>query len=604
MRLRDPRFVRLVVPHGRGLALIVALTFISVALDTLAPWPLKLLVDNVLADKPLPESLVWLRQLPASDSPAGLIAWLAGATVLLFLATWSLRSWAAYLQSGIASRMKYGLAAQLFDHLQRLSLRFHTARPTGDLIRRVMVDCDFLQQCTLGVLTPCLTAAASLAAMFAVMWSLDPGLSLVALLVLLPMGLAIRLLYRQMVERAYAQQELEGEMLSVAEQNLTALPVVQAFTREELEDQRYRRLTHRTLRAYFSSLASELKFDLSVGSASAVGTAALMVLGGYHVLEGTLTVGSLLVFLSYLATLYAPLETLAGLAPGLAKAVAGARRVGEVLEVEDAIAEPSDPMPLPVSSTARGARIVFDQVTFGYEGGRPVLHDVCLEIEPGEVVALVGHSGAGKSTLVSLIPRLFDPWQGRVMFDGADLRDLKVRELRTQVALVLQESPLLPMSVAENIAYGRPDATVSQIQEAAVAAHADDFIRRLPQGYETLLGEWGAKLSGGERQRLAIARALVKEARVVVLDEPTSALDAQTESLLTKSIHNLTRGRTTLIIAHRASTIRRADRIVVLQKGRIVGSGSHEQLSANCPAYRRLFASHFPARQAVSLPCT
>ena len=233
-----------------------------------------------------------------------------------------------------------------------------------------------------------------------------------------------------------------------------------------------------------------------------------------------------------------------------------------------------------------------------------MLHDICLEIEPGEVVALVGHSGAGKSTLVSLIPRLFDPWQGRVMFDGADLRDLKVRELRTPVALVLQESPLLPMSVAENIAYGRPDATVSQIQEAAVAAHADDFIRRLPQGYETLLGEWGAKLSGGERQRLAIARALVKEARVVVLDEPTSALDAQTESLLTKSIHNLTRGRTTLIIAHRASTIRRADRIVVLQKGRIVGSGSHEQLSANCPAYRRLFASHFPARQAVSLPCT
>jgi ATP-binding cassette subfamily B protein/subfamily B ATP-binding cassette protein MsbA len=602
MKLRDPRFVELVVPYWRGLAFIVTLTFASVAVEVLAPWPFKLLIDNVLAGEPLPDPVAWLQSLPGANSAAGLIAWLALGTVVLFLGTWSLRAWAAYLQTGIGSQMKYALAARLFDHLQRLSLRFHAVRPAGDLIRRVTTDCDFLHQLMLGVLTPCLTAVASLFAMFAVMWALDPWLSVVALLVLLPMGLAIRLLFRQMTERAYAQQELEGEMLSVAEQNLTALPVVQAFTREELEDQRFRQLTHRTLRAYFHSLASELTFDLSIGSASAVGTAALMVLGGYHVLDGKLSVGSLLVFLSYLASLYAPLETLTSLAPGVAKAAAGARRVGEVLEVDDALRESADARPIPQSPEKCGGRLVFDHVTFGYEPGRPVLHDICLEVEPGEVVALVGHSGAGKSTLVSLIPRLFDPWQGRVTFDGADLRDLKLVDLRLRVALVLQDSLLLPMTVADNIAYGQPDATRTRIKAAAVAAHADEFIDRLANGYDTMLGQWGATLSGGERQRLAIARALIKDAPIVILDEPTSALDAQTESLLTKSLQNLTRGRTTFIIAHRASTIRRADRIVVLQKGRIVEIGRHEQLIDHCGAYQRLFASHSGSRPAVS--CT
>jgi ATP-binding cassette subfamily B protein/subfamily B ATP-binding cassette protein MsbA len=259
---------------------------------------------------------------------------------------------------------------------------------------------------------------------------------------------------------------------------------------------------------------------------------------------------------------------------------------------------------MPCPSGRCEGRIVFDRVTFGYEPGRPVLHEISLEVAPGEVIALVGHSGAGKSTLVSLIPRLFDPWQGRVTFDGVDLRDLKLTDLRQQVALVSQESLLLPMTVAENIAYGRPDATRMRIEAAAVAAHSDEFIRRLSDGYETMLGEWGATLSGGERQRLAIARALVKDAAVVILDEPTSALDAHTESLLNGSLQNLTRGRTTLIIAHRPSTIRRADRIVVLQKGRIVEIGKHEQLLETCSVYRRLFGAHSTARQAASVPCT
>jgi ATP-binding cassette subfamily B protein/subfamily B ATP-binding cassette protein MsbA len=327
-----------------------------------------------------------------------------------------------------------------------------------------------------------------------------------------------------------------------------------------------------------------LQFSIATGGVMALGTAALIGVGGAHVIDHHITVGGLLVFLAYLASLYAPLETLATVSAGLANAAASSRRVFDVL---DAAEEVSDrPGARALVGRAAG-HVVFRGVSFGYEPDRPVLVDIDLEAHPGETVALVGRTGAGKSTLMSLVPRFFDPWAGRVTLDGTDVRDLTLASVRQQVALVLQEPFLLPVSIADNIAYGRADATRADVVAAAEAANAAEFVASLPAGFDTVIGERGATLSGGQRQRIAIARALVRDAPVLILDEPTAALDAETEALLLEALDRLMVGRTTFIIAHRLSTIRGADRIAVLEEGRVVELGTHDDLVGRGGAYER-----------------
>jgi ATP-binding cassette subfamily B protein/subfamily B ATP-binding cassette protein MsbA len=380
---------------------------------------------------------------------------------------------------------------------------------------------------------------------------------------------------------------------------LTALPIVQAFGREAQGDQEFRTLSLRTLHAYQRAILSQMQFKVGVGTATAVGTAAMMLLGGLQVLQGTLSIGTLLVFLSYLASLYIPLEMLAYISMGFASAAARARRVLEVLAVEDEVREAPTVRPFPLRpEDVAGHRFAprhvrLENVTFGYETDRPVLRNVTLEARPGETVALVGPTGAGKSTLVALIPRLFDPWEGRVTIDGVDVREVQIADLRSQVAFVLQDPLLLPLSIADNIAYGRPGARRDEVVAAAVAANADEFIRRLPEGYETVIGERGATLSGGERQRLAIARALLKDAAVLILDEPTSALDVSTEAQVLQALDRLMAGRTTFIIAHRLSTVRRADRVAVLQDGAIVEAGTHQELLTAGGVFEKLTLAQF-----------
>jgi ATP-binding cassette subfamily B protein/subfamily B ATP-binding cassette protein MsbA len=378
-------------------------------------------------------------------------------------------------------------------------------------------------------------------------------------------------------------------LFSFTQQTLAAIPVVQAFATEERNRQRFRGLARDAVALSQRGNLLQSAHGLTNGLMTTIGTAVVLFFGGARVLAGALSLGSLLVFLAYLRSMQGAAQGLLSTYARLKAAEAGADRVLEVLEAEEQVRDLPGARPLP----GGGGHLRFEAVTFGYEPGRPVLHSLSLEARPGETVALVGPTGAGKSTLVSLIPRFFDPWEGQVTLDGSDLRELQLASLRAQIALVLQEPFLLPLTVAENIAYGRPSASRAEIEAAAAAANAAAFIERLPQGYETVIGERGATLSGGERQRLSIARALLKEAPVLILDEPTSALDAGTEALLLEALERLMAGRTTLIIAHRLSTIRHADRIVVLDAGRIVEAGTHQELLAARGSYHQLHDLQF-----------
>jgi ATP-binding cassette subfamily B protein/subfamily B ATP-binding cassette protein MsbA len=554
---------------------------LKAGLEVLKPWPLKVLVDQVLGDKPVPEALAWL---PGPATRDNLLTWCVAGTVVLFLLAWAVGLAAAYANTGFGQRMVFDLAGNLFGRLQRLSLRFHSHKPIGDSIRRVTTDCGCVSSIVVDALLPVAMALVSLAGMFAILWRLDRTLTLWSLAVVPYMMLVFRVYAGPMEERSSRHEEAEGRLYDVVEETLSAIPVVQAFALEEHAEDRFRKTTGAIFDATRSVRSVELQFKVLMELATAAGTAAVVWLGARHALEGRVSVGDMLVFLSYLASLYAPLEAVMYTPFTIQQAAGSARRVREILETEPEVQDRPGARPL----APGGGHVRLEDVTFGYEPGRPILHGVSLEARPGETVAIVGATGAGKSTLVSLVPRFFDPWDGRVTFDGMDVRDVQLQSLRGRVALVLQESFLFPLTVAENIAYGRPGVSRVEIEAAARDANAHAFIERLPRGYDTVAGERGATLSGGERQRLAIARALLGNTPVLILDEPTSALDAETEALLLEALQRLMAGRTTFVIAHRFSMVRHADRIVVLQRGRIVESGTHVELLRAGGTYYRL----------------
>jgi ATP-binding cassette subfamily B protein/subfamily B ATP-binding cassette protein MsbA len=596
---RELKLLRYAKPHWQGFVGMTGAALFGVAANLARPWPLKLLIDNVIDDKPIPR---WLGAVPGADSRHGLLVWIVVAEIVLFLASTFASMVTSYASLTLGQYMTWSLGGDLFRHLQRLSLLFHNKREAGDLIERVTTDSYSVDTLLTGAVLPMIQAVATLVLVLVVMIALEWRLTLLAVSVVPLIVLATRLFARPMRERAREQRDSEGRMASVVEQTLGAMPAVQAFTREQDQELRFRHHADQTVRAYARSALTGMGFQLATGLVLTLGTAAVLYVGGLLALEGALTAGTIVVFVSYVASLYDPIEALSHTAQTIQNAAAETDRVMEIMEIEPAVTDRPGAAERPVAGPIR-----YENVTFGYEPGREVLHEISFKADPGEVLAIVGPTGAGKTTLASLLVRFFDPWQGRVTIGGVDIREFTLRSLRGQIALVLQDPFIFPTTIGENIGLGKADASREEIVAAAEAANAHAFIARLPDGYDTLVGERGATLSGGEKQRLSIARAFVKDAPVLILDEPTSALDARTEGMLLEALERLMTGRITLVIAHRLSTIRHADEILVVDRGRIVERGSHDRLIDSDGLYSSLYrrqmqiAEHGPSTAARSV---
>ncbi|MEW6305401.1 MAG: ABC transporter ATP-binding protein [Verrucomicrobiota bacterium] len=584
-------------PDAPRIAWIGGLLLLSIGANLLKPWPLAIIVDGVLGDKPLP---AWLPTATDTAGKLALLPLLGGLIFLLHAAQGALSAAQNFIAIGVGLRGLTRVRNEVFSRLQRLSLRFHQGAQTGDTIYRAAWDTYSFQTLFQQGLVMFLTAALSLCLMVVVMWQLNVRLTLVALAIVPALILAIRVFGAAMRERGAAAQAADSRVISQVQQTIAALPLIQSYTREAQETERYRGLTQSAEAKRLAQHGWELLYWLGISVVFGIGTAAIVWVGAGQVAAGALTVGQLLIFIAYLAQLYEPLNQLSHVGATVSTASAGAQRVFELLDTPEEVRDHADARPIVsrVESAAAHSRALviqggleFNRVSFAYQPGHPVFSEISFTLKPGETAALVGPSGAGKTTLLSLLPRFFDPSGGAVKLDGVDLRELRLQDLRANVALVPQQPVLLPATIAENIAFGKPDATRAEIEAAARAANADAFIAKLPQGYDTVVGEGAARLSVGEAQRLNLARAFLKNAPILLLDEPTSSLDAESEDAVLAGMTQLMKGRTTLIVAHRLRTIRSVDRILTLQDGRLAENGAHAELMEGGGYYARLAAN-------------
>jgi ATP-binding cassette, subfamily B, bacterial len=543
----------------------------------LSPVPLAIAVDNVIGTDQLPGVLDAILPGFVTDSDAGILAFAAALQIFVVLLTQLQESAWYVLNTVTGERLTLGFRARMFDHVQRLSLRFHDRRDTSDSIYRIQYDAEALQHVTEAVF-PFVSSTLTLLAALYVTLSIDWLLAIVAFGVVPVLFLLIRA-YEKRVRPRYSElKELESGAMGVVQEVLTTVKVVKAFGREDREQDRFVDHSTATLRARIRLAFAEGGFGLGVNLTTGIGTAAVLYIGVRHVQSGTISVGELIIVMNYLLQLYGPLETISEKVADLQSGLASAERSFVLLDEAPEVADPRRGRRL---TRARGA-IEFRDVSFAYDDSHPVLHDISFAIEPGTRLGVAGPTGAGKTTLVSLITRFYDPGRGQVRLDDVDLREYRLVDLRQQFAIVLQEPVLFSTSIGENIAYSDPDAPDSAIVAAARAANAHDFISALPEGYGTLVGERGVLLSGGERQRIALARAFLKDAPLLILDEPTSSVDVGTEAGIMEAMERLMQGRTTLMIAHRLSTLDICDARLELDGGRITAaSGLPEELQAS-----------------------
>jgi len=590
-RFREPlRPYRLLLAIGTVLTLVVA------AMDVASPWPLKVVVDNVLKRRALTSALGSLIPRQFRANPNRLLA-AAIVALLLIAAIGALADYlGTFVLDGIGERLTAELRSRIFEHLERLSLTYHDRQRVGDLTSRITGDVDNVQDMVVAVLSVLFPNLLVLFGIVIVMALADPQFTLVALATA-PLLFVSTYSYTRRIKRASKEaRRKEGEVASLATETLSSIRVVQAYTSER---RHYRRFSQRNLERMTAGLEVvelQSRFSPVVDMIAAGGLALVLWFGVHRVLAGEMTLGVLLVFVAYLSQLYKPMRNLSKLASVVSRGQASAERVDEILRVRTTVVERDDATSAPRFAGA----VEVQDVTFGYEPGSPVLRGVTLRGAPGEVIALAGATGAGKSTLVSLLPRFYDPWEGRVLIDGHDVREFELQSLRRRVALVLQDTILFYGTIYDNIAYGADRASRDQVIAAAKAAYVDEFVSQLPEGYETLVSERGATLSGGQRQRIAIARALVRDAPIVILDEPTANLDALSERYVLRSLDRLMAGRTVFVIAHRLSTLRHADHIHVLEHGEIVETGTHEELAVSSKLYREMYAVQVGAPAGVA----
>jgi len=559
--------------------------FIS-ALELLKPWPLKIIIDNVLSGKPLPwgPAVGW--------SPHRLLLFSCIGLVIVYVMLGGLHILNNYTTIRIGQGMVNDLRRDLYSHLQRLSLSFYHRQQLGDLMYRITADTMGIQTLTMNGLFAILSASVLLGGMLIVMFWVDWYLTLLALAVCPALFCAIALLNKKMSLAATEAHQKGSTVYSVVHRTLSGMRVIQAFTKEEDEGRRF-------LQASTESLAAELRlYNLQnfyyavVNLTIAAGTAAILWVGTRHVLAGDLSVGEMIVFTSYLASLYAPINSIFQTYGLVQSAKAGVRRAFEILESEERLPDGSRVFqPL----GPRG-QISFEDVSFGYDASQPVLKKINLHVAAGKKIAIVGPTGAGKSTLVSLLPRFYDPQSGRVKIDGVDIREFELKSLRQKIAMILQPPLVFPLTIRENIAYGRPDASMEEIVSAAQVAQVHEFVEQLPQKYETVVSEQGSSLSEGQKLRLTIARGVLLNAPILILDEPTSSVDSETEALIMDGLEQLMAGRTTFIIAHRLSTVRQADLILVLRDGHIVEQGTFNELLRRRGPFASLYRTQFGLR--------
>jgi ATP-binding cassette subfamily B protein len=573
-------------PYKTRVALLVVLLLSEIALGVLQPWPLEIIIDYVLQDHPFPEPIAhWLQAIRGGDRLTLLIA-VVVAGVLLQVTNQLVSAYGTQVQVDTGQRMVYDLRHRLFEHLTGLGLHHHITTSTADAVYRVDVDAYAIENLVMSGIFPLATSIASLAVMFAILLRLNVTIALLSLTVVPFMYLCLRYYTSTLVAREERVKELETKLLERLYETFGAIRLVKSFAREPHELRRYAAAGGTTMNARIAITWQSSLFSVVVSTITILGTGLVVIVGGTYVMRGRLKIGELTVVISYLAAVYGPLSAIAHTTGQLQGALAGAKRVRAMLNL------------MPETIDVRGARdatdikgsVRFEGVGFTYPDGTHVLHDIDFEAGPGEMVAIVGLTGAGKTTLVSLIPRFYDASRGRVLIDGEDVRNYRIRSLREKIAIVLQDPVLFSGSIADNLRYGRLDATTEEIEDAARAAHAHEFISHLPRRYDTEIAEAGGGLSGGERQRLSVARAILKNAPVLILDEPTSSLDAISEEIVFAALRRLRAGRTTLVIAHRLSTVRDADRILVLDGGRIAAQGRHEELLKTSQLYRRMCA--------------
>jgi ATP-binding cassette, subfamily B, bacterial len=592
MAQKKIRITDLLFPHWFSLTLAFIAVVGESLTDLLEPWPLKIVFDYVFGSKRMTGWLVGPVSWIGTDKFSILnFAVLAVLVIALFGALSSY--FEKYFTTSVGQWVMHDLRRVLYSHIQRLSLSFHDQKRTGDLISRVTSDIDAVQNLISQVLLGMLVNVLTLIGMIMVMFYLNWEFTLIALTVAPGLFLVVYYYTHRIKKASRALRLKEGQVVNVLEEVLSSIRVVKAFAREDYEQKRFERESRASVEAALQARSIKAKLPPLVEVIVASGTCLVLWYGGRLVLTGVLTPGELLVFLIYLGKMYKPMREMSKMTDTISKAQVGWERIREVLENEMQVRD----LPKAKRAPQFKGRIEFDHVDFSYEGGRAVLRDINFDIKPGQLAALVGPTGAGKTTIVSLLPRFYDLTSGQIRIDGTDVRQFKLQSLRQQISFVLQETLLFRATVAQNIAYGKPEATTEEIIRAAKAANAHEFIQKMAEGYDTMVGEHGVTLSGGQRQRLTIARAIIRHSPILILDEPSAGLDAESEQLVFDALGNLMEGKTSIVIAHRLATVRRADVIFVVEDGRVVEKGTHAELLEIGGLYARLYELQFKGEE-------